>query len=81
MIANGDPVQIERFSRTPMRLEGEVTPKGGLRQLFASPIDGAGHLGSLTLSMYSPGSAATAPPMVSGDEAAASLRQRPSPGC
>ena len=67
MIANGDTVQVERYTRTRLRLEGEVTPKGGLRQLFASPIDSAGHLGSLTLSMYSPGSSAAAQPMVSGD--------------
>ena len=81
MIANGDTVQVERFTRTPLQLVGDVTPQGGLRQLFASPVDSAGHLGRLTLSMYSPGSAAAAQPMVSGDEAAASLRQRPSPGC
>ena len=81
MIANGDTVQVERFTRTPLQLEGDVTPKGGHRQLFASPVDSAGHLRRLTLSMYSPGSAAAAQPMVSGDDVAASLRQRPSPGC
>ena len=67
MVANGDTVQVERFSRTAARLEGEVTPKGGMRQVFESAIDSSGHLGRLTLTIHSPGSAATAPPMLSGD--------------
>jgi uncharacterized protein len=64
---NADTVLVERFTRTSTRIEGDVTPKGGLRQVYASPIDAAGRLGTLTMSMYSPGSAANAPPMLSGD--------------
>ena len=64
---NADTIMVERFTRTATRLDGEVTPKGGLRQVYSSPIDTGGHLGTLTMSMYSPGSAASAAPMLSGE--------------
>ena len=66
-IVNGDTAMIEKFTRTATRLEGEITAKGGPRQVYSYPIDPSGHLGTLTMSFHSPGAAANAPPMQSGE--------------
>ena len=78
-MVRGDTSQIERFTRTPTRLDGDVTPKGSVRIVYGNAIDAAGHLGATTIAVYSPGAAASAPPMhpvqltVIGDSAVASI--------
>lgn len=78
-VARGDTVLIERFTHTVTRLDGDVTPKGSVRMVYGSTIDATGHLGAMTLAVYSPGAAASAPPMqqvqvaVVGDSAVAMI--------
>jgi uncharacterized protein len=62
-MAKGDTLLIERFTRTPTRLDGDVTPKGSVRMVYSNPIDASGRLGNATFTVYSPGAAANAPPM------------------
>ena len=49
-IVNGDTAMVERFTRTTARLEGEITAKGGLRQVYAYAINERGQLGAMTMS-------------------------------
>jgi uncharacterized protein len=62
-MSKGDTVLIERFTHTPTRLDGDVTPKGSVRMVYSSPINASGRLGDATFAVYSPGAAANAPPM------------------
>jgi uncharacterized protein len=65
-VMRGDTIQIEKFQRTATRIDGEVTPKGGGRQVYSNTIRSDGQLGTLTLTAFSPGSRADAPPMMTG---------------
>ena len=84
-MAKGDTVLVERFTRTPTRLEGEVVPKGGVRMVYSNPIDASGRLGDATLAIHSPGSLASAAPMqqaqvsIVGDSAIVSITAGSSP--
>lgn len=66
-VVRGDTVQIEKFTRLPTRLDGELTAKGGLRQVFSNRISADGHLGALTLAAYGPGARADAAPLATGE--------------
>ena len=78
-MAKGDTALIERFTRTASRLEGDVTPKGNVRIAYSNPIDTAGHLGTATVAIYSPGALTSAQPSqqiqlsVVGDSAFATI--------
>ena len=61
-----DTIQIERFTRTPTRLDGEIITKGGPKQVFSSVIESSGRLGAMTYAAYTFGARADAAPMVRG---------------
>ena len=66
-VMRGDTIQIETFTRTATRIDGEVTPKGGIRQSYSNAIRSDGLLGTLTLKGFSPGARADAPPMLTAE--------------
>jgi uncharacterized protein len=65
-LLKGDTIQIEKFTRTATRIDGEVTPKGGGRQTYSNVILPSGLLGTLT-AFHSPGARADAAPMMRGE--------------
>ncbi len=65
-LLRSDTIQIERFTRTPTRLDGEIITKGGPRQVFSSVIEPSGRLGAMTYTAYAFGARSDAAPMVTG---------------
>ncbi len=84
-VLRGDTIQIEKFTRTPARIDGEVTARAGMRQVYSNVIRSDGQLGALTLTAYSPGARSDAPPMMTatlsltGDTAVAILTMQGQP--
>ena len=83
-VLRGDTIVIERFTRTPTRLDVSMTMKGGARQVTSSRIAGNGHLGAMTLAAYASGAADAAPAVeaqveLTGDTAIASMRSGGAP--
>lgn len=78
-VVRGDTVQIEKFTRTPTRLDADLAAKGGIRQVFSNRISADGRLGTLTMAAFAPGARADAAPMargeisIEGDSAMASI--------
>ncbi len=74
-----DTIQVESFTRTATRLDGELLSKGAPRQVFSSTIGTDGRMGTLTLTVYPAGSAAGAAAMMTaklalaGDTAVAEM--------
>ena len=83
-VLRGDTIVIERFTRTPTRLDVSMTMKGGARQVTSSRIAGNGHLGAMTLAAYASGAADALPAVeaqveLTGDTAIASMRSGGAP--
>ncbi len=66
-VVKGDTIQIEKFTRSATRLDGEVAAKAGVRQVFSNSIGPDGRLGALTLAAYGPGAGAAAAPLATGE--------------
>jgi len=78
-VLRGDTVIVERFTRTPTRLDVSMSIKGGARQVTSSRIDSDGRLGAMTLTAYASAAADAAPVAdaqidMAGDTAIASMR-------
>jgi uncharacterized protein len=76
-VVGADTVLIEKFTRTPTRLEAEIVAKGRGREVFSFPVGTDGRLGNINYAAYAPG--ATGAPMLratvafAGDTALARL--------
>jgi len=78
-VLRGDTIAIERFTRTPTRLDVSMSGKGGARQVTSSRIESDGRLGAMTLTAYASSAADAAPAAeaqidMAGDTAIASMR-------
>ncbi len=63
-VLRGDTVVVEKYTRTPTRLDVTLVAKGAGLQLLSSQIGVGGALGAMTLTVQAPGASAEAPPML-----------------
>jgi uncharacterized protein len=65
-VVRGDTIAIEKFTRTPTRLEADMVMKGGPRALSTSAISATGAIAELQLRLFAPGAPFDAGPMMTG---------------
>ncbi|MES3034607.1 MAG: alpha/beta fold hydrolase [Gemmatimonadota bacterium] len=60
-VLRGDTVAVEKYTRTPTRLDVTLVAKGAGLQLLSSRIGPGGALGAMTLAVQAPGASAESP--------------------
>ena len=63
-VLRGDTVVVEKFTRTPTRLDVTIAAKGAGLQLLTSELGPTGAFGAITLTVLPPGAPATGTPML-----------------
>lgn len=66
-VLRGDTVAVEKFTRTPSRLDVTVATKGAGLQFLTSQLGQDGTLGAITLTMLPPGAREGAAPMITAE--------------